>query len=138
MKIILSIVLLILSFHNILCVGCKYRVENDNNILITNSTYLAGYKDEEAKQRCYSLSNLDGENDLCCYDEIKKGLPFRKRLVIFFYWLIPFKLFNHPDKITINKQPISNGNTNKFSSEHTNTVEQAATPDKIKNKELEE
>ena len=72
MKIILSIVLLILSFHNILCVGCKYRVENDNNILITNSTYLAGYKDEEAKQRCYSLSNLDGENDLCCYDEIKK------------------------------------------------------------------
>lgn len=65
----IAIVLLFLSFHNILSDGCKYREENNNNILITNSSYLTGYKEDEAKQRCYSLSNLDGDYDLCCYDK---------------------------------------------------------------------
>ena len=70
---IFLIILLFLSFKNVLNNGCIYKKDivdkppyfNTND---QNDDYLNGVQDDkEAIQKCYSLSKTDVQNELCCY-----------------------------------------------------------------------
>ena len=66
---ILSLFLFILFFKYILN-GCPYKTnKEDENWSDTDQTdYLNGLSGEEAKQKCFSLSNYKDDNELCCYN----------------------------------------------------------------------
>ena len=68
----LSLFLFILFFKYILNAdgdGCSYKAnKEDENWLTTTNDYLKGLSSDAAKQKCFSLSNYENDNDVCCYD----------------------------------------------------------------------
>ena len=73
---VLFTILFLLNYIFISSDGCKYW-KSEGNEATTDSQYLSQFHSEEEKrQRCYSLSNFQGENTLCCYKDyecIKKA-----------------------------------------------------------------
>ena len=64
------LLLLLLSFEFILNVGCNYKKDKDGDSLLTDNDYLSGISNiTEAKQKCFSLSYSDVQNDGCCYKD---------------------------------------------------------------------
>ncbi len=64
----LFIFLFILSFIKITFEDlCKYKENTNSEAIATNSQYFDNLKEEEQKQKCFSLSHSNGNNK-CCYD----------------------------------------------------------------------
>ena len=59
-------------FTIILNAPCVYQESSNGIELDTNSTTLEGLNENEAKQKCFSYSNSDVFNDICCYDSTNK------------------------------------------------------------------
>ena len=69
---LLSLLLFVISFKYILNDGCAYKIKKeDTDYSYTATDYLNGLSGNEAKQKCFSLSNYQNDNQLCCYDSSK-------------------------------------------------------------------
>jgi hypothetical protein len=66
----LSLFLFILALKYILNDGCFYKKnKEDTEWSVTDNNYLSGVSGDDAKQKCFSLSNYKEDNKLCCYDQ---------------------------------------------------------------------
>ena len=66
---LLSLFIFVLSLKYILNDGCPYKInKEDTDYSYTATDYLKGLSGNEAKQKCFSLSNYQNDNQLCCYD----------------------------------------------------------------------
>ena len=62
--IFLNILLIQLPFSN---EGCQYKTDVSQPTATTDNKYLTSSNADENKQKCFSLSNSDVQNGLCCY-----------------------------------------------------------------------
>ena len=65
-----NILLIQLPFSN---EGCKYKTDasqTQTTAPVTDDKYLTSSNADENKQKCFSLSNSDVQNGLCCYQKV--------------------------------------------------------------------